>query len=409
MNKQNVYKALKTFFYLCGFPMLILMLIITLAPMFNVEVMGNNAAVWVISFCAVWLIFEIIRFVLNKFVGSKSEAHHKVILVVTAAIAVFAVLIPTTIAGATDRARYEEARAQLRNPSLVMSYNSVTGWSRDFTEKYDSEVYNFINESYDFMKANGLDHTYSEDYDNADLENGKGHKMGLYEYVDTLVAEKLHAEKMIATLTAELDDIEAKLAAGEVTYEEVEDRLVELKGQRVVIGGELKAAIDNLVDQVIDVVVEALKAGNLDAVLPDGLNIMIGNIEIEAADIVNLLLDKFSGLGGIVEGMITREMVYGLLGDMLGVNLEGDEVVIYTGLGGKTIAYYEGILNDKGGVSLEQAQAMDFKHAFYPVTLSTGMVQFASYICVGIIVLSIFMTDYFGRKEKAAKEGSDNE
>ena len=87
MNKQLLYKAAKSFFYVAGFPMMLVMMLITLAPMFNVEVMGNHAANWIIVFFVLWAVFEAVRFVLNRFVGRRSERHQKVVVVATAVFA----------------------------------------------------------------------------------------------------------------------------------------------------------------------------------------------------------------------------------------------------------------------------------------------------------------------------------
>lgn len=417
MNKQLLYKAAKSFFYVAGFPMMLVMMLITLAPMFNVEVMGNYAANWIIVFFVLWAVFEAVRFVLNRFVGRRSERHQKVVVVATAVFAILLVLLPSAIFDAVNRPKYEEDYASLSAATDVKSYDKVMGWHRDFTTKYESEVYYLINDHYDFMKQYGLSHTYSEWFGNADKENGLGYKVGSFEKIDQLYAEKTEAVGLLAAAQQELAAIEAKQAELTAAYEaavesgveaditaakkalddynaSVDADLIRLKGERL----DISAIKPELVKVLYTVVQDILKGGNSEILNSDWTIELIGQ-QIPVKGIIDLILSK---IPIDITGFITEEMLSGLIPD-----------VIYTGLGAETVSTYETMVNGGGllsdELSLAQVESLRFRMNHYPQIMAAGAVKYAAYIFVGIIVFCIFAADYFARKEKQAKGGEFDE
>lgn len=417
MNKQLLYKAAKSFFYVAGFPMMLVMMLITLAPMFNVEVMGNYAANWIIIFFVLWAVFEAVRFVLNRFVGRRSERHQKVVVVATAVFAILLVLLPSAIFDAVNRPKYEEDYASLSAATDVKSYDKVMGWHRDFTTKYESEVYYLINDHYDFMKQYGLSHTYSEWFGNADKENGLGYKVGSFEKIDQLYAEKIEAVGLLAAAQQELAAIEARQAELTAAYEaavesgveaditaakkalddynaSVDADLIRLKGERL----DISAIKPELVKVLYTVVQDILKGGNSEILNSDWTIELIGQ-QIPVKGIIDLILSK---IPIDVTGFITEEMLSGLIPD-----------VIYTGLGAETVSTYETMVNGGGllsdELSLAQVESLRFRMNHYPQIMAAGAVKYAAYIFVGIIVFCIFAADYFARKEKQAKGGEFDE
>lgn len=453
MKKEMLYKGMKTFFYIAGFPLLLMILLITMAPMFNVEVMGNHAAIWVVVFFVLWGAFEAIRFVLNKFVGSKSEGKHKLALVITAAVAILLVVLPSAIYDASYKKQYEKDYDAvvsdlewLQTEGLatdatvnLLSYDKVAGWHRDFTEKYKSEVYELINDHYDYLKANGLEHVYSEDFDNAvyDEETGEvlfGHKLGSREKLENTIAEAKAAVALWKEAKAELDELEAKLAIVDnktATAEEkqaaqawldekytdedgVNAALVRLKGAKLdlsVVGASGKSLHETLCEVLVDVVKDVLKGNNSEILAGDWTIELFGQkIDIKGL-VTKIMTELLSGgydLSEIVSGVITVDMIKGFIPSE-----------IYTGIGAETVSAYEskivgsagllGGLISLGGESLGMidAEVMLFRINHYPQALAAGAVKFASYICVGIIVFSIFAVDYFSKKEKEAKKAAE--
>jgi len=406
MNKTLIYKGLKILFFLAGFPLLILMMIITMAPMFDQEIMGSHAANWVIGFCAIWVGVLIVRFVLDKFVGKKSETCHKIVLVAVAALSVLCVLLPSAIYDGVTEKKYSAAYDALYDKSDVKSYDSITGWHRDFTTGYKSEVYYLISDNYDIQKMYGLSHTYSEWFKNADSydkEHGIGYKYGTIEKTQVLTKEKLEALEKYNAAKAELDALEAEIAAYEAAYTqakeaylqdtsnaqletamneakasyeaflaEKDEDLVRLKGARVDVTA-YKA-------ELVNILLTAVKDPNL---LPDGLKVNIAGLDLDIGSILNQVL-------GLVGENITPETVSALIPD-----------VIYTGLGDETVSKYQkAVEGSDSDLSLAQAQSFAFKAEYYPSVLAAGAMRYACYISVALIVFSVFATDYFARKEK---------
>lgn len=412
MNKKAfLYKALKTLFFLAGFPLMIILMIITMAPMFDAEVMGDYAQNWVIVFTVIWVVLLIIHFLLDKFIGDKSRAHHKCVLVVMSALSILCILLPTAIYDAAMRPKYEAAQDKLVGEVDVRDYDAVQGWHRDFTERYESDVYVLINENYDFCKLYGLSHTYSEWYANADKEHDLGYKYGSFEKAQKLVEEKLKAKENLEKAQAELNTIEAAIAAKleaskqadealaadpgnadlqsaadtakreyEAILVEKDEDLVRLKGQRVNIA-EYKG-------ELVDILLKAISDKEL---LPDGLTISLIGIDIPVGDLLDLVM-QYAG------GFINADMLNGLIPD-----------VIYTGIGPNTISTYQKAVDGSDSdVSLAQAQRLDFMYEYYPSTLASGAVKYVCYIFVGIVVFCIFATDYFKNKQKE-EENKDKE
>ena len=401
MDKTKIYKGLKFVFFMAGFPLLILLLISTMAPMFGQEVMGSHAVNWILIFLAIWAFIVILQFVLEKFVGKKSENHHKLVLVITAAASIVMVLVPTAIFDATAKANYDADYQKLENKGLVRDYESAMGWHRDFTSKKSSAVYELINANNDFMKLYNLSGVESSWYGNADKENNLGYRMGSREKADVLIKEKTLAKAKLPELKAELEKIEGEITAAKAAldadpeneelkaaYDQIvldyEDDLVRLKGARV----DISAYKDDLVNIVVDII------KNTDTVLPDGLTISLAGMNIEVGKLVNTIM-------GLVGGSITPESISALIPD-----------VIYTGLateenkakGIETITTYENMVNGTDSdKSLADVQAFAFKLKHYPSVLATGATRYACYVTVGLIVLSIFMTDFFDKKIKEAK------
>lgn len=403
MKKVKLYKALKYLFFLAGFPLLILLMIITMEPMLNEEILGAHARNWIIIFCAIWAVLLIVQFVLEKFVGKKSETMHKLVLVVMATLSIICVLVPSAIFDASAKDDYNKAYAKLENPNGVKKYESVMGWHRDFTNELNSEVYSVINANYDFMKMYGLSSIESGWYSNADKENNIGYIMGVREKAQTLLKDKQDAKAKLALAQAELTAIENAINEKLVALNEAEEALVldptnadlitARDNAKTAYDAILKAKEDDLVrlkgarvditpykEDLVNILVTAIKDPNL---LPDGLDISIAGITLPVGDLLKTILN-------IAGGAITPEAISNMIPD-----------VIYTGIGAETISTYESMVN--GGdndMSLSAVEAFNFKITYYPEVLAAGAVRYACYICVGIIVLSIFMTDYFARKVK---------
>lgn len=408
--KANIFKALKALFIFAGFPLMIMLMIIVMAPSFDAEVTGNFAQNWIVAFTAIWVALLIIYFLLEKFIGAKSKTHHRVVLVVMSALSILCILLPPACYDAVLRPKYQAAQEQLVGEVNIKDYDAVAGWHRDFTKRYDSEVYDLINQNYDFMKLYGLDHTYSKWYDNADKENGLGYKYGSFEKAKILTEQKLQAKHNLELAQAELAEIEAgiqekldavnaaqealdadpanvelqnALAQAQSAYNaevaDKEDDLVRLKGARV----DISAYKEQLVNLVIDVV------QNLNTVLPDGLTIEIAGLELPIGDLLSNDM-----IAGIINGVLTPDMLNGLIPD-----------VIYTGIGEQTVSTYQKAVDGfDSDVSLATAQELNFKYEYYPAVLAVGAVRHISYICVGIVVLCIFLADYFNDKQKDAEK-----
>lgn len=401
--KAFLFKTLKSLFIFAGFPLMIMLMIITMAPMFDAEVMGDFAQNWIIVFTVLWVVLVAIYFVLEKFVGKKSDRHHKIVLGIVAVLSVLCTLLPTAIYDAVNAPKYENAKNQLVGEVNVRDYDAVSGWNRDFTERYESDVYALINENYDFCKMYSLSHTYSEWYVNADKEHNLGYKCGSFEKAEKLVADKLEAKENLKKAQAELDAVESAIAqkleamniANEALAQDSENQqlqtaantakseyeaillekdadIVRLKGQRVNIA-EYKG-------ELIDLILRVLQD---ETVLPDGLTISIAGIDLPVGD----LLDTVMQLAG---GILNADTLNSLIPD-----------VIYTGLGPETVSTYQKAVDGSDSdVSLAQAQRLDFMYKHYPQALASGAVKHVSYICVGIIVFAIFACDYFNSKQK---------
>lgn len=402
MNKQNLYKGLKTFFYLCGWPLMLLMMIITLAPMFNVEVMGDFARNWILIFFAIWAAVEIVRFVLNRTLGKKSETHRKITLAVMAVVSILAVLLPSVICDAVEKPRFESARAELSDGVNVKDYDGAAGWHRDFTTKYNSEVYYLINEHYDFMKMYGLSHTYSEWYDNADKEHNLGYKYGSFEMAAKLVADKRAAKEQLDAAQAELAEKEPLYAAAVEAYaadpsdenkaalDALTADMLRLKGPRLVLPASVRTNVAEALHTLLTDIIN-----NPDAVLPDGLKINLWGLEID----VNQILDLVGGFAGDMLQNLTVDKIAELIPE-----------VIYTGIGDGTVTTLENAVNGSDtDLSLVAAEEINFKINYYPVALAAGAVKYASYICVGLIILSLFLTEYYSKKERDLSKGGEND
>ena len=406
MNKQLIYKGLKILFFLAGFPLLLMIMLITMAPMFNQEILGNHAANWMIGFCAIWAGVLIVWFVLDKFVAKKSETCRKIVLVAVAALSVICVLVPSAIYDAAVSKKYTEAYSQLYDKSDVKTYDALAGWHRDFTEKYKSEVYYLLQDNYDIQKMYGLSHIYSEWYNNADKENNLGYKYGTIEKAQVLTKEKLQALENYNKANAELNELEAQIAQKQSAYDsakaaydadtsnaqlenamnaakndldgflaEKDADLVRLKGYRV--------DITAYKDDIVNILVTAVKDENL---LPDGLTINIAGLDLDIGSILKTVL-------GVAGDMLTPETISGLVPD-----------VIYTGFGDQTVSTYKkAVEGSDSDLSLAQAQSFAFKAEYYPSVLAAGAMKYACYVCVGLVVLSVFLTDYFARKEKGVE------
>ncbi len=156
MNKKAIiFKALKYLFFLAGFPLMMMVMIIIMAPMFGTEVLGNHAQNWVIVFTVMGVILLIIHFLLEKFIGAKGRTHHKLVLVVMSAFSVLCIMLPSAIYDAAMRPKYEAARNKLVGEVDVKDFNAVQGWHRDFTKCYDGDVsmYKSMNEAYHAFDA----------------------------------------------------------------------------------------------------------------------------------------------------------------------------------------------------------------------------------------------------------------
>ncbi len=415
MNKKAIiFKALKYLFFLAGFPLMMMVMIIIMAPMFGTEVLGNHAQNWVIGFTVMGVILLIIHFLLEKFIGAKGRTHHKLVLVVMSALSVLCIMLPSAIYDAAMRPKYETARNKLVGEVDVKDFNAVQGWHRDFTERYDSDVYVLINENYDFIKLYGLEHTYSEWYDNADKENNLGYKYGSFEKAEKLVKDKLEAKANLEKAQAELDAIEAEIEAKKLESDKAQEALAAEPDNT-----ELKAAAETALDAynklvadkeanlvrlkglrvdisaykslLISVVVDAVN--NIDTVLPDGLTLNILGTELNLYKYVTQILN----MAGSVGFEITPELVEGIIPD-----------VIYTGIGNETVSTYQAIVDGSDSdVSLAEAQKLDFKFKYYPSVLAAGAMKYVCYIFVGIVVFCIFASDYFNQKEKEEVKKND--
>ena len=410
MNKQLIYKGLKILFFLAGFPLLLMIMLITMAPMFNQEILGNHAANWMIGFCAIWVGLLIVQFLLTKFVAKKSETCRKIVLVAVASLSVLCVLLPSAIYDAAVSKKYADAYAQLYDTSDVKTFDALTGWHRDFTTKYKSEVYELLKDNYDIQQMYGLSHTYSEWYSHADSydkEHGIGYKYGTIEKTQKLTEEKLVALQKYNAAKAELEAIEAEISAKKTAYDSAkaaydadataqnetamneaksaydqiladkDDDLVRLKGQRV----DVTAYKEDLVRLLLTAIKDP-------QVLPDGLT--IAGIHIDVSNILDMLKNY-------LQVDITEDTLCSLIPD-----------VIYTGLGDQTVSTYKkAVEGSDSDLSLAKAQSFAFKAEYYPSVLAAGAMKYACYVCVALVVMSVFLTDYFARKEK--EEGSQNE
>ena len=330
------------------------------------------------------------------------------------ALSVLCIMLPSAIYDAAMRPKYETARNKLVGEVDVKDFNAVQGWHRDFTERYDSDVYVLINENYDFIKLYGLEHTYSEWYDNADKENNLGYKYGSFEKAEKLVKDKLEAKANLEKAQAELDAIEAEIEAKKLESDKAQEALAAEPDNT-----ELKAAAETALDAynklvadkeanlvrlkglrvdisaykslLISVVVDAVN--NIDTVLPDGLTLNILGTELNLYKYVTQILN----MAGSVGFEITPELVEGIIPD-----------VIYTGIGNETVSTYQAIVDGSDSdVSLAEAQKLDFKFKYYPSVLAAGAMKYVCYIFVGIVVFCIFASDYFNQKEKEEVKKND--
>lgn len=420
MNKQFVYKMAKTFFWVAGFPMMLVMMLITLSPMFDVDVMGNYAANWIIIFFVLWAVFEAVRFLLNKFVGARGETQRRITVLATAVLAVILVLVPSAIFDAAYRPDYEEDYSQLTAATDVKTYDKLMGWHRGFTSAQSDEVHALINSHYDFVKQYGLAGTESGWYGNADKENGIGYKYGSFEMLDVLYAEKLAAIDKLAAAEAELAAIEARqselqaaydaavtegnpdnIAAAKAALDEyvasVDADLVRLKGERL----NISSVKPELVKILVTVINDVLK-GEDSQILNSSWTLELLGQQISVKGLVDLILSKIPGGSSIIDGLITEEMISGIIPD-----------VIYTGIGSETITSYENAINGGGllsdDMSLAQVESLRFKVNHYPQVLAAAAVKYAAYVFVGVIVLCVFAADFFSRKEKQAQGGEYDE
>lgn len=422
MNKQFVYKMAKTFFWVAGFPMMLVMMLITLSPMFDADVMGNYAAIWITVFFVLWAVFEAVRFLLNRFVGSRGETQRRICVLATAVLAVVLVLVPSAIFDAAYRSDYEKDYSQLTAATDVKSYDKLMGWHRGFTSAQSDEVHALIDSHYDFVKQYGLSGTESGWYGNADKENGVGYKYGSFEMADVLYAEKLAAVDKLAAAKAELAAIEARQAELQAAYDaavaegdadkiaetktaldeylaSVDADLVRLKGERL----DISSVKPELVKILVAVINDVLKGEDGQILNSDWTVELLGQ-RFSVKGLVDYIVSKIPGGSDLVGGLVTEDLIDGVIPD-----------VIYTGIGSETITSYEnaieggGLLSLSDDMSLAQVESLRFKMNHYPQVLAAAAVKYAAYIFVGIIVLCVFATDFFSRKEKEVQGGEHNE
>lgn len=404
--KTYLYKGLKLFFYLAGFPLLLVILYFTTETMRGAEVMGNHASNWLWTFVGIWAGFEILRFVLMRFVGRKSDGHKKLVTLILACVCILAVILPTTIFEAVDRNKFETAKEELGAGAAgdIPNYDYIAGWHRGFTGS-GSQTAGFIG-SYDSFKSTyGLSSMASSWYGNADKENNLGYKIGVLDKMDELLTEKRAAVAKLAAAEAELATVEADYAANLaelenplLTAEELkalradiaknEEDLVRLKGFRIDISAYKEPLVDLAMELINDL------SGGLETVFPDGIDYEIYGINIgEFEDLIELVLPLLVN-GGVVD----KAMLMDLIPD-----------VIYTGIGDETVATYEGLVyGTDSDWSLRQVEAFSFKMAYYPATLTGGAVKYVSYICVGLVLISFLLSGFFSEKEKQWKGEQNN-
>ena len=408
--KANIFKFLKIASYFVGFPLMILLILISMMPMFNEQVMGDFARNWLLILLGVWAVFEIVRQILKRKLN-KSEAHKSLATAITAIVALLCVMLPVAISDGTNKSRYESVQQEAAKVGAnLKDYDYIMGWHNDFTNKNSDMIRSFLSSSKKFMDTYDVSSLESSWYGNADKENNLGYKIGIYDKIDELVIAKEAAAKKLVVAKSELAKIEGKIAekqteysnakkayddavlAGAANVEELksamdlaekalndtlsayEADLVRLKGTRVVLTPEAKQALNVLLNEV-------LTNG-----LPDGLKITIAGTEID----VKSLLDTI-GKDTIIG------MVNGFIPD-----------VIYTGMGSETVKTLEGLVN---GTDKDMSLAQVYQYAYelqeYPSLLATGHVKYYSYLFVGIILLSVLAVDYFSNKEKEAKGGKN--
>lgn len=419
MKKQLLFKLAKSFFLIAGFPAMLVMMLATLAPMFGEEVMGDAATVWIVVFFVLWAVFEASRFLIMKFVGKKSETHRNVAVIATAVIAVILVLVPCAIGDAVVGAKYEKDYDALAYATDVRSYDSLKGWHRGFTGGGAGEMDALIDAHYDFMKQYGISGTESSWYGDADKENNLGYKYGSFEKLDVLYAEKLAAVDKLAAAEAELAAIEARQAELQAAYDAAADDetkaaalaalneynasvdadLIRLQGARLDI-----SSVKTQLCEVLATIANDLLKGEDGTILSGTWKIELLGQTIDIKGILQSILDK---IPVSVDGIVTADMLAGIIPD-----------VISTGLGPETISTYEtavnggGLLSDE--MSLAEVESLRFRVNHYPDALAMAATEYAAFVFVGVIVLSVFLADFFARKEEreaaAAEEGGkDNE
>lgn len=177
----------------------------------------------------------------------------------------------------------------------------------------------------------------------------------------------------------------------------VDADLIRLKGERL----DISAIKPELVKVLYTVIQDILKGENSEILNSDWTIELIGQ-QIPVKGIIDLILSKIPGGGGLVGGFITEEKLNELIPD-----------VIYTGVGVQTVSTYETMVNGGGllsdELSLAQVESLRFRMNHYPQIMAAGAVKYAAYIFVGIIVFCIFAANYFARKEKQAKGGEFDE
>ncbi len=406
MKKENIFKYAKRFSYLIGFPLFIAMIVITLIPMLGKEALGNHARNWILVIFAIWLAVEIIRFIINKFFVKRNEVNRKIAVVIMAVISIFAVILPAVIYGAAIKKDYLSEQSSLKNQEVVvMNFDKVTGWHRGFTTN-ESGVTQLSNKVFDFKKMYNVSTMETVWLDNADKTNGLGKLVGVNDKIAELIANKKVAKtkyeknsKELALLESEIKTLQDAVAFAQTAYNEAiegekELKLEELNNAKMALKNYLIAKNDDLskfkgtkVDiseykaDIIDIVVRLSKDNK---VLPNGLIVKIVGKQVDLGSII-------STLQGIVN--LTAEKLDKLIPNE-----------IYTGVGPEAVSSLKkSVYGSNSDLGLENLQIMQFELRWNAKLFALGAVQYASYITIGLVLLSLIAYEYFEAKENYEK------
>ncbi len=451
VRKERVFQFLKWLAYFIGFPTFLLMCFFSMMPMFGEMTLGNSARNWMLILVGIWLAVEITRFLLNKFVGKKNEAMHKVVLGVMAIISICAVILPPTIFQWVEKPKYNTAKSQLSKEIDVWEFDSVTGWNRGLTDSSKSGVVTLIKDTENFMNLYSLNKMYSEWYGNADKEHNLGYKIGTYEKIEKLIAEKKVAQAFVDANKPILDALEAEYKALQTdyktkftAYEKAKlDSADPANDENVKVlklaSDNAKLAIDNFnngekgkqyaklkgakIDLTIPVEIEGIDkttgnkvtikttlketlvadvmaiVSNVEGAFPDGLVVSIAGVELPLGDILKPILNL------IPAGTISPDLIRGIVPDYLYTSTISG-LISSTGisLDSNSVAAQESVVKAK--ISLDKLEKLDFQLTWYPKIFAAGAVKFYAYICVGLMVFSIYFFDYLdGLHKKYAGTG----